>query len=219
MDVYKFNTAAHEQFRCDQRDIRVRRAVPLVGRGGIVLDVGCFDGTIGELFMQAGNMVYGIDASQVAVPKAVAKGIKAKLSNLEEPLDFPSEMFDVVFAGEVLEHVFNIDLLLSEIHRVLRPMGSLVATTPNLAGLGRRLFLLVNKNPHIEVSFTGSSAGHIRYFIKDTLFSILQKHGFRITNFTSDVVNFNSEGTIRSFCLARAFPTLGKSLIVKAQKC
>jgi predicted O-methyltransferase YrrM/SAM-dependent methyltransferase len=38
---------------------------------------------------------------------------------------------DLFFAGECIEHVENVDAFLDEIHRVLRPDGLLVLTTPN----------------------------------------------------------------------------------------
>jgi len=218
MDPYAFNTQAYPKSRCNEDDTRLERVFPLIGTGRTILDIGCLDGTVGQLFLQRGNVVHGIDAAAPAVKTAVERGIQARVGNLEERLDFPDAMFDAVFAGEVLEHIFDIDSLLSEIHRVLKPGGHLVATTPNLAAFGRRLLLLLNRNPHIEISFTGEAAGHIRYFIRSTLFDILGKHGFRVTDYTSDVVNFDRAGRVRSICMARLFPTLGKSLIVRAER-
>lgn len=219
MDPYAFNSQAYPQSRCGADDVRLQRVLPLIGSGHSVLDLGCLDGTIGEQLVRRGNVVCGIDAAAQAVAVAVRRGIQARVGNLEERLDFPDAMFDVVFAGEVLEHIFAVDPLLSEIHRVLKPGGCLVATTPNLAALGRRLLLLVNRNPHIEISFAAKdAAGHIRYFIRGTLFELLAQHGFEVTDYTSDVVNFDPDGRIRSRWLAQLFPTLGRSLIVRAKR-
>ena len=217
MDPYAFNTRAYPKSRCGEDDARLNRVWPLVGTRRTILDVGCLDGTIGELLLQRGNVVHGIDAAAPAVQMAVQRGIQARVGNLEERLDFPDAMFDVVFAGEVLEHMFHVDVLLSEIHRVLKPGGALVATTPNLAALGRRLLLLLNRNPLIEVSFASpNAAGHIRYFVRHSLFELLQQQGFAVTNFTSDVVNFDNQGRLNCRWLARLAPTLGRSLIVRA---
>ena len=218
MDVYKWNAKAYIDSICTEDDIRVKRVLPLVGNAGKVLDVGCLDGTIGALFQESGNEVSGIDASEPAIRKARQRGINVKLVNLEEDLPFPDEIFDLVFAGEVLEHIFDIDHLLEEIFRVLKPSGHLLLTTPNLAAFGRRLLLFVNRNPHIEISFTEIAAGHIRYFVKHTLFDLLRRHSFIPVQFTSDVINFNRKGTFRSCWLAKLFPTFGRSLIVKARK-
>jgi len=218
MDPFAFNSEAYPESRCGQDDSRVKAVLPMIGTAGRVLDVGCLDGTIGELFLKMGNEVYGIDASEPALKKALARGIQAKRGNVEERFPFEDAMFDAVFAGEIIEHIFDIDSMLSQIYRVLKPNGVFVVTTPNLAALGRRLMLLANRNPHIEISFTGEAAGHIRYFIRQTLVDILTKHGFRIDAFKSDVVNFNATGSLCSYKLARLFPTLGKSLIIRAVK-
>lgn len=45
-------------------------------------------------------------------------------------LTFPDAVFDAVISNEVFEHVPNLPLALSEIRRVLRPGGSLLATFP-----------------------------------------------------------------------------------------
>ena len=93
--------------------------------------------------------------------------------------------------------------MLNEIRHVLKPGGCCVVTMPNLAAFGRRLLLLIGGNPHIEISFTGDAAGHIRYFIRGTLIELLNKHGFTVDVFQSDVVNFNASGAINSTQLAR----------------
>ena len=219
MEAFEFNSKRYTAFDDTQDDLRIKRVLPLIVNAGNVLDVGCLDGTISVLLGKQGNKVYGIDASEPAVEKAKAKGIEACLGNIEERMPFSDQMFDLVFAGEIFEHIFDIDFLIDEIYRVTKKSGYLVATTPNLAAFGRRLMLLINRNPNIEISFTGSAAGHIRYFIKQTLDDLLVKHGFRVTHFTSDTVNFNRSGTIHSCWLAHAFPSLGRTLIVKAQKC
>lgn len=218
MDVYVWNAKAHPGSICTENDIRVKRILPLVGKAGRVLDVGCLDGTIGLALKKLGNEVYGIDASEPGITEARRRGINAVLADLEEEFPFPDEMFDLVFAGEVIEHIFNIDHLFREFSRVLKPAGNLVLTTPNLAALGRRLLLLLNRNPHIEITFSDGDAGHIRYFVRSTLFKLLLRHSFRPIHLVSDVINFNRNGTIRSYRLAKLFPLLGRSLIVKARK-
>jgi SAM-dependent methyltransferase len=218
MDAISFNSRAYTKSRCDAQDPRFPVVLPMIGTNRDVLDLGCLDGTVGALFVAQGNRVSGIDASRTAIERARERGLDARLGNLDDALPFADAAFDVAFAGEIVEHVFEIDPMLSEVYRVLRPGGTLIVTTPNLAALGRRLLLLVNRNPHIEISFTGNAAGHIRYFIRSTLESLLTGHGFAVRRFTSDVVNLNAAGSRRSRWLARLAPTLGKTLIVEAVK-
>jgi SAM-dependent methyltransferase len=218
MNVYKFNEQAYPRSRCGVNDPRLPIVLRMLGTEKSVPDIGCLDGTVGARLAEAGNRITGIDAAQAAVEKAKCRGIDARVGDLNDPLPFPTASFDAVFAGEILEHVFDIDTLLSQISRVLRPSGLLIVTTPNLAALGRRLLLMFNRNPHIEISFSGDAAGHIRYFVRSTLSSILGKHGFLVESIVSDVVNFNSSGSLRSLRLARLYPSLGKTLIAQARK-
>jgi len=72
----------YETSRCSQEDVRIKKVVGLIGKAGAVLDLGCLDGTVGELFIKQGNIVHGIDASKSAIPRAVSRGLHAKLGNL-----------------------------------------------------------------------------------------------------------------------------------------
>lgn len=218
MDSYDFNTRRYGVTNDPEKNRRIQKIVSLVGSGQTVLDLGCRDGVLGEKLISNKNIVHGMDASERALKLAEEKGIKVKLCDLEKEFDLPGDFFDVVTAGEIIEHIYNIDKFLSEIYRVLKPEGILVLSTPNLAAFGRRLLLFLNKNPHIEISFTGDAAGHIRYFIKSTLYRILEEHKFSVCYFTSDVINFTASGKFNIRFVADIIPTLGKSLIVKAKK-
>jgi len=201
---------------------RVREVVRLVGKGNKVLDLGCYYGFLGQLFLKNGNEVWGVDIAKEALKKAAALGLKTKYADVEKEIPFDSESFDVVVAAEIIEHLKDTDRFLEEIHRVLRPNGFLVLTTSNFLSLGRRLFYLLGKNAYHEASYTfpPHPAGHLRYFSKDLLLSFLKYHQFEIVSFTSDVVNFTSDpnSSRHSTFLAKLFPTLGRSLIVKARK-
>lgn len=214
-----FNTLRYQNSELNAGDqVRVEKLLRFIGRGKKVLDLGCLDGTIGRMMMKNDNDVYGVDASETAVQNAIKKGVNARVGNLEKPLDYSDETFDAVCAGEIIEHIYDIDLFLDEIHRTLKPDGVFALSTPNLASFGRRFLLLVNRNPHIEISYSGQAAGHIRYFVRGTLEAILLKHKFAIEQFTTDVINFNSSGSLNCVKLARFLPTFGRSLIIKATK-
>ncbi len=53
------------------------------------------------------------------------------LTSTGSTIDLPDQSVDVVFAGESIEHVFNVDAFLDEVHRVLVPGGTFIVTTPN----------------------------------------------------------------------------------------
>lgn len=45
-------------------------------------------------------------------------------------IPFDNEYFDSIFSSEVLEHVFNIEIIIAELNRVLKPNGMLLVTVP-----------------------------------------------------------------------------------------
>ncbi len=196
---------------------RVEKIISLIGRGNKVLDVGCYDGMIGEKILKNNNIVYGIDGSEKAIKSANERGIIGAVCDLESELAFSDEYFDVIFAGEIIEHILDTELFLKELCRVLKKGGYLILTTPNAASIGRRLLLLFGMNPYFEASLNleQKAAGHIRFFIRDLLVDFIERNGFKVVKFESDIFNFSS---FYSKFLATMFPTLGKSLIIKAQK-
>lgn len=54
-------------------------------------------------------------------------------ADLDAPLPFEDGAFDLVVSNQVLEHLVDTDLFVSEIRRLLRPGGVAVVSTENLA--------------------------------------------------------------------------------------
>src|SRR6184192_2201685 len=96
-----------EYMRSDPKDARARKVRRIFEqiRGSTILDVCCADGALLRPFT-ANNNIYGIDYSPNI---AEAEGYRdVKNVNLEhEQIPYSSEFFDVVFAGECIEHVAN----------------------------------------------------------------------------------------------------------------
>jgi SAM-dependent methyltransferase len=203
--------------------IRIKRILELCEPGKRMLDIGCYDGTLAVLIgKQFGyKEIWGIEISPKVAFLAEKRGVRVKIQDFEERFHFKNNFFDLVVAGEVIEHVVDTDRFIQEVKRVLKPKGVLVLSTPNIASLGRRLFLFLGKNPYFEASFTyppEATSGHLRFFAKDLLFGFLSFHQFKVVKFVSDIVNFDSKGRLGSVFLAQKIPTLGRSLIIKAVK-
>lgn len=90
--------------------------------------------------LHACRQAIGIDLSpeavrisaQVSRSQTFAYGDRVRyLTSTGSAIDLPDHSVDVVFAGESIEHVFNLDLFLDEVHRVLVPGGTFIVTTPN----------------------------------------------------------------------------------------
>ena len=197
--------------------IRVNAVLKLIGINKKVLDIGCGDGFIMERIRSFGNEAAGIEISKNAIIRARKKGFKVFDVTLNGNWSAKIKgKYDVVFGGEIIEHIFDTDNLLFNIKKVLNRNGALILTTPNIASLGRRLLMLAGKNPLIETTARKTDAGHIRYFTRNSLTKLLEENGFDVISVRSTVVNFGNNGKSYSKLLANVFPGLGNNIIIKA---
>jgi 2-polyprenyl-3-methyl-5-hydroxy-6-metoxy-1,4-benzoquinol methylase len=148
-----------------------RRAFLLahVRAGERVLDLGCGDGAFAAQLVAAGCAVTMADVAREALRRARVRVPGAQAVALEEgaPLPFDEDAFDVVWAGEVLEHVADVVGLLAEARRVLRWGGRLLASTP---WHGR---VVVATDAHFD-----PRSDHLRFFSARTLRAVLHEAGF-----------------------------------------
>jgi SAM-dependent methyltransferase len=114
------------------------------GPGRRVLDLGCRSGALTRAYLE-GNEVVGVDVEAGALARAAALGIETRLADVEEGLPFEDASFDVVVAGELVEHVRDPEALVAEVRRVLRPGGTFVASVPNFYRLKNRLAFLAGR--------------------------------------------------------------------------
>lgn len=93
---------------------------------GRILDFGCGAKPYVQYFKHADEYI-GLDIEQ--------SGHAHLLEQIDvyydgKTIPFDKNHFDAVFSSEVFEHVFNIEEVLAEIHRVLKPGGRLLITCP-----------------------------------------------------------------------------------------
>jgi len=137
------------------------------------LDLGCGDGRLtAELRAEE---VVGADVSAVALERVQERLPSARtvLVAPDEPLPFDDSSFDLVLCAETIEHVRDLQLLFSEVRRVLRPGGSLAVTTPAHGRLTGLEVLLRG----FERRFDPRSP-HIRFLTGRSLAALLDALGF-----------------------------------------
>ncbi len=146
-------------------------------RDGAVLDLGCGDGRL--TLELRGRRIVGADVSRVARERARDRLEQRDIELVEltpgAVFPFADGSFDLVLLAETIEHVVDVESLLSEARRVLRPGGELAVTTP---AHGRRtgLSMLLRGFEH---SFDPLSP-HVRFFTRGSLTALLGEMGFDV---------------------------------------
>jgi ubiquinone/menaquinone biosynthesis C-methylase UbiE len=154
----------------------------------VIADVGCGDGS--ALAAAADRLpahhFVGFDWSADALRQARKDGLT--VVNAAAPdLPLAEATADVVIMSELIEHLVDPDAAVAEARRVLRPGGSLLLSTPNLAAWYNRGLLAAGIQPVFsEVSLNGVFgrpgrvvAGHLRLFTRRALTGFLEANGFR----------------------------------------
>ena len=130
------------------------------------LDIGCGGGILSERLSRLGARVTGIDASESSINVAKQHSIKSRLEInyrcitttdlLKNEKEKFLNKFDIVIASEVIEHVNERKIFLSDISKLSRSGGLIVFTTINKSFLGillgkffaENILKVVPKNTH-----------------------------------------------------------------------
>lgn len=172
-EIYKHHHAtSRERGFSILKDERGAVLKELVGTGQKVLDIGCRDGALTRFFIE-GNEVLGVDIDQNALNEAQKLGIETKVMDLNG--DWPElqdRKFDVVVAGEVLEHLYYPEKVAGKVVERLLPQGRFIGSVPNAFSLKNRLRYLVGSKRHTPLS----DPTHITQFSAPELETILKKH-------------------------------------------
>jgi 2-polyprenyl-3-methyl-5-hydroxy-6-metoxy-1,4-benzoquinol methylase len=139
-----------------------------VAPGERVLDMGCGEGRFTEAIADAGAQVTGADVAAEPLRRARARRPDLELSLIEPEGPWPYEdaSFDVVWAGEVIEHVADTGRWLSELRRVLRPAGALLLSTPDH---GRLAMLAIALSRGRFAAHFDPRSDHLRFYSRGTL--------------------------------------------------
>ena len=113
-----------------------------IGKNNKVLDLGCRDGVLTRHFVE-GNLVTGLDIDKQALEDCGKNlNIETIWSDFSLQIPLPTSSFDVVVAGEVIEHLPYPEITVSEISRILKPNGLFIGSVPNSYHLKNRLRVL-----------------------------------------------------------------------------
>jgi 2-polyprenyl-3-methyl-5-hydroxy-6-metoxy-1,4-benzoquinol methylase len=145
--------------------------------GERVLDLGCGEGLFASALLDAGAEVLAADVAAEPLRRAAARDprLELRLIDGDDAWELQDASFDVVWAGEVIEHVADTAAFMSEIRRVLRSGGSLLLSTPSCGGLSL-----------VRAAFAAGTfaerfdplSDHLRFYSGATLTELLRTFGF-----------------------------------------
>ncbi|MFI4992629.1 MAG: class I SAM-dependent methyltransferase [Solirubrobacterales bacterium] len=149
-----------------------------VRKGVRVLDVGCGEGRFAAELARIGAHPVGIDVAAEPLRRARARHPALDLRQVRAAGAWPLQdaSFDVVWAGEVIEHVADTAGWLSEVRRVLCPGGTLLLTTPDHGRLEMLRWALAPRA--FEARFD-PRADHLRFYTRRALSELLADFGFQ----------------------------------------
>jgi len=213
-------------FPYEMRESRLRKAARLIEnlKPGLLLDIGSSTGTWAAHWMSKGWQACGVDIDRSHIEEACARGVDARFCDLNSAhLPFPDNHFDLIFAGEVIEHLVDTDGFLSEVARCTVRGGHVLITTPNLASFENRVRLLLGMYPN-WLNYNLEGSGHVRGYTPGVLKKQMEAHGLHPMKMVGNWVPFIPQhftDDVKMPVLAMTgdwFPTLSMDIIVIARK-
>ena len=178
----------------NERDFKVKNwygdAASVVNgmKGGRILDAGAglgyFLSSIGKNWDK-----HALDSSEFAVQfmRDNYSEIKVQQGTLKS-VSFPEHYFDVIMLYHVIEHLSDPSEVLEIISRILKPKGTLIVGTPNIASPAAKIF---------KGNFRLYGPGHACLFNPQSLKKLLSNHSYRVQRieypfFKTDYANLSS---------------------------
>ena len=136
-----------------------------------VLDIGCGFGESLAFHRHRGCDVEGVEIDHNIARVAERYGFRVRVGAFDPGAYEPSS-FDYVTMDQVLEHAIDPLTTLRGIRTILRPGGSLMASTPNASGLGAHVFR--HRWIHWHAPY------HLHFFSRDSLEHAAARTGFEV---------------------------------------
>jgi len=152
-----------------------------VGWNRRVLELGAAHGHVTRALAAQNNRVTAVefDPEAATVLKTMAEEVVIGDLNVPETLSSVTGPFDVLLAGDVLEHLLDPERVLLQALTLLAPGGHVVVSLPNIAHADVRLSLLAGRFEYNAYGLL--DATHLRFFTYKTLQDLVKRAGLVIT--------------------------------------
>jgi predicted TPR repeat methyltransferase len=137
---------------------------------GSLVDIGCWTGSFVAAAVDRGWSASGVEPSTWAVERAQERGLDVRVGDLRDSCVTPGTMRCVVMC-DVIEHLLDVSEAIGKVAEMLEPGGVLYLTTPDAGGrlariMGQRWWSILPR--------------HVQYFTRDSMRSLLGRHGLRV---------------------------------------
>ena len=155
---------------------------------GRVLDVGTGRGDLAHGLQEMG---YEVEALDIDPSLCQHPDLMLTQCDLMDGLPCDDASFGMVTATEVIEHMEDPFKVIREVHRVLRPGGILLLTTPNYGNIEKRLhYLYAGTSPRpLEYEASSPTGGRAHHHISPMciprLYYVLETNGFDIVHIST----------------------------------
>ncbi len=142
-----------------------------------VLDIGCSSGLLAQQMELLGHEVTGVDVA--AFPDAPSRMHRFIQADLDDGL--PAEVgeeFDVVVAGDVIEHVRDPELVLSQVRDLLAEGGLALVSIPSFSHWYPRLRVALGRFDYDDQGIL--DRGHVRFFTRRSFERMVRQSGLRV---------------------------------------
>ncbi len=201
--------------------VRIEKVIKFIkkyfseAKGLNILDCGISRGGVSDKLSKEGVNCFGIDIN----PREL-EGIKIIQADLNKGIPEFGIKFDVIFAGEVIEHLYDDRKFMRECRSLLNNGGLLIITVPNLVSFFNRFLMFFGVMP---LTAFAAAEFHYHVYTRRKLKKMLKEEKFEVIKATSSYWPVNIFTKIPIFgklfgFLGTVFPTFGNQLIIFARK-
>ena len=157
-------------------------SLQLVGTGKSVLELGAASGHVTRALKEMGNSVTAVERDgrfEDQLREFAESVVITDLDWLDLRDALGNQKFDVILAGDVLEHCRRPDLVLHQCHYLLNEGGYVVISLPNIAHGDVRLSLLTGRFDYRPTGLLDST--HLRFFTRESIHRFASENGFEVS--------------------------------------
>jgi O-antigen biosynthesis protein len=183
MALFTTDTVTYPQVDIDLDDENSAHAalIRLVGQDRRVLEVGPGWGHVTRALKQRGCHVTCLELSSemaAATERFCDRMIVGNIETADLGQELPSQYFDVITFGDVLEHLRNPVVVLRHVKPLLAAQGCIVASIPNVSHRSVLYALMFGEFPYSDDGLLDRT--HLRFFTRRTVDSMFREAGFQI---------------------------------------